>query len=140
MNGKPNAQLILSTVLTVAIVLTVMSAVVAAPKANLWSRWQKHDPASTQKIDHSAWDRFLKRYVVASHPSGINRVRYGAVAPEDRAALKSYLKKLQSIPISNYNRSEQKAYWINLYNALTVEVILSRLSRNRAAIVSSRGH
>jgi hypothetical protein len=126
MNGKPNAQLILSTALTVAIVLMVMSAVLAAPKADLWPRWRKHDPANTQKIDHSAWDRFLKRYLVASHPSGINRVRYGAVAPDDRAALKSYLRKLQSTPISNYNRSEQKAYWINLYNALTVEVILSR--------------
>jgi hypothetical protein len=126
MNVKLYAQVILSTVLTLALFPIAASAVVAAPKADLWPRWQKHDPASTQKIDHSAWDRFLKRYVVASHPSGINRVRYGAVAPEDRAALKSYLKKLQSIPISNYNRSEQKAYWINLYNALTVEVILSR--------------
>ncbi len=48
MNGKPNGQLILSTVLTVAIVLTVMSAVLAAPKADLWPRWQKHDPASAQ--------------------------------------------------------------------------------------------
>lgn len=126
MNVKTNAQLILSTVVTVAIVLMVTSAVLAAPKADLWPRWQKHDPASTQKIDHSAWDRFLKRYLVTSHPSGINRVRYYAVTPEDRAVLKSYLKKLQSIPISDYNRAEQKAYWINLYNALTVEVIRSR--------------
>lgn len=30
------------------------------------------------------------------------------------------------MPISNYNRTEQKAYWINLYNALTVELIISR--------------
>ena len=30
------------------------------------------------------------------------------------------------MPISTYNRSEQKAYWINLYNALTVDLILSR--------------
>lgn len=126
MNVKPNAQLMLSTVLTVAIFLMARSAVLAAPKADLWPRWQKHDPASAQRIDHSAWDRFLKRYLVASHPSGINRVRYGAVTPEDRAALKSYLKKLQSIPISTYNRPEQKAYWINLYNALTVNLILSR--------------
>jgi hypothetical protein len=29
------------------------------------------------------------------------------------------------LPISAYNGAEQKAYWINLYNALTVEVILS---------------
>jgi Protein of unknown function, DUF547 len=29
-----------------------------------------------------------------------------------------------TLPISTYNRSEQKAYWINLYNALTVSLVL----------------
>jgi Protein of unknown function, DUF547 len=99
----------------------------AAPKAELWPRWEKHDPASTQTIDHGLWDKFLKRNLVAPHPSGINRVRYTAVAPEDRKALKGYLQNLQSLPISSYNRAEQKAYWINLYNGLTVDLVLSRL-------------
>ena len=98
----------------------------AAPKAELWPRWQKHDPASQQKIDHGAWDRFLKQYVVVPHPSGINRVRYQAVNPDDQKALKSYLQTLQAQTISDYNRNEQKAYWINLYNALTVDLIISR--------------
>ncbi|HEU4342701.1 MAG TPA: DUF547 domain-containing protein [Candidatus Binatia bacterium] len=98
----------------------------AAPKAELWPRWQKHDAASTARIDHGAWERFLKKYLVAPHPSGINRVRYDAVTPEDRSALKTYLTSLQNLAISSYNRAEQKAYWINLYNALTVDLILSR--------------
>jgi hypothetical protein len=98
----------------------------AAPKANLWARWQKQEPASAQKIDHSAWDRFLKQYVVAPHPSGIHRVRYQAVTPEDFKNLRGYLKSMQGVAISNYNRTEQKAYWINLYNALTVDLIVSR--------------
>ncbi|MGH7825767.1 MAG: DUF547 domain-containing protein [Candidatus Binatia bacterium] len=98
----------------------------AAPKAELWPKWQKHDPASTQKIDHSLWDKFLKKYLIAPHPSGINRVRYAAVAEEDRKSVKLYLQNLQAVPISNYNRPQQKAYWINLYNALTVEVVLAR--------------
>src|SRR5918992_4664801 len=101
-------------------------AIFGAPQADLWPKWQKHDPASAQKIDHSAWDRWVKKYLVAPHPSGVNRVRYGSVAPEDRKALKSYLEKLQSLRISEHNRAEQKAYWINLYNALTVETVLSR--------------
>jgi hypothetical protein len=98
----------------------------AAPKAELWARWQKHEPANKQKIDHSAWDRFLNQYVITPHPSGINRVRYQAVTPEDRKNLKAYLQSMQAVPISTYNRAEQKAYWINLYNAVTVDVILSR--------------
>lgn len=81
-----------------------------APKAELWPHWQKHDAASTQTIDHSLWDTFLKKNLVAPHPSGINRVRYASVAPEDRKALKDYLKNLQGLPISSYNRAEQKAY------------------------------
>lgn len=126
MNVKLYKKVILSAVLTLAFGLTAAPAILAAPRADLWPRWQKHDPASAKKIDHSDWERFLKKYLVAPYPSGINRVRYGAVAPKDRAALKGYLKKLQSVPISNYDRVEQKAYWINLYNALTVDLILSR--------------
>jgi hypothetical protein len=98
----------------------------AAPKAELWARWQKHDPASARKIDHGRWDKFLKQFVVAPHPSGINRVRYQAVRAEDLGHLKSYRQAMQAVAISDYNRAEQKAYWINVYNALTVDVILAR--------------
>ncbi|HEY7218350.1 MAG TPA: DUF547 domain-containing protein, partial [Candidatus Binatia bacterium] len=98
----------------------------AAPKAEIWSRWQKHDPASRQRIDHGVWDRFLKQFVVAPHPSGINRVRYQAVTAADYKNLKSYLQAMRDLAISTYNRVEQKAYWINVYNAVTVDLILSR--------------
>jgi hypothetical protein len=101
-------------------------AAYAAPKAELWERWQKHDAANIQKIDHTLWTRFLKHYVVAPHPSGINRVRYQAVTPEDLKNLRAYLQSMQALSISSYRRAEQKAYWINLYNAVTVDVILSR--------------
>jgi hypothetical protein len=63
-----------------------------AQKAELWARWQKSDAASRQKIDHSVWDGFLKKIVVAPHPSGINRVRYQAVTAEDFKNLQDYLK------------------------------------------------
>ena len=97
----------------------------AAPKAEVWPRWLKHEPASTARIDHGAWDRLLKLHVV-SHPSGINRLRYQDVRAEDQKLLKNYLQNLQAMAISTYNRKEQLAYWINLYNALTVDLILSR--------------
>jgi hypothetical protein len=113
-------------VLIVLIFLFGPALAQAAPKAELWARWQKHEPASAQRIDHSVWDRFLKQYVVAPHPSGIHRVRYQAVTPEDFKNLRGYLKSIQEVAISRYNRAEQKGYWINIYNALTVELILSR--------------
>ncbi len=98
----------------------------AASKADLWARWQQQDAASAQKIDHGAWDAFLKKFVAAPHPSGIHRVRYQAVGPADFKALQDYLGALQAVAISRYSRSEQKTFWINLYNALTVDLVLSR--------------
>jgi uncharacterized protein DUF547 len=113
--------------LPIILVILLAQAAHAAPKAELWARWQTHDPANRQKIDHGAWDRFLKQYVVAPHPSGINRVRYQAVTPEDLKGLKSYVQAMQRVAISNYSRAEQKAYWINVYNAATVDLVVSRL-------------
>jgi hypothetical protein len=96
----------------------------AAPKADLWPRWQTHDPASAITVDHAAWDRFLSRYLVPNHPSGINRVRYDEVTAQDKRGLESYIDELQAVDVSGLNRDEQGAYWINLYNAVTVKVIL----------------
>lgn len=96
----------------------------AAPKADPWSFWAANDPAGSVRVDHAPWDRFLNKYVAANDPSGINRVRYASVTPDDRRELEAYLRDLQGVDATRLNRPEQKAYWINLYNALTVKVIL----------------
>lgn len=94
-----------------------------APKAEYWAFWDAHDPAATAQIDHTAWNTFLSSYLVQG-TDGINRVRYAAVSPEDREALTGYIDRLQQQPVRTYNRDQQLAYWINLYNALTVDVVL----------------
>ena len=94
-----------------------------APSADLWERWQIHDASSKAVIDHSQWDRLLKKLIVPGK-DGLNRVRYGAVSAPDRRELASYIESLTGLPIGRYNRAEQMAYWINLYNALTVKVVL----------------
>jgi len=104
--------------------LSFSTTTFAAPKPKLWPKWLTYDAQSRARIDHEAWDRFLKTYVVTDEPSGINRVRYAAVTPKDRKALEEYLKTLQGVHVSVLNRGEQKAYWINLYNALTVKAVL----------------
>lgn len=45
---------------------------------------------------------------------------------EDRAELKSYLKLLQNNPpnSASWSEEDQIAYWINVYNAFTIELIL----------------
>jgi hypothetical protein len=98
-------------------------SVAAAPKAELWSKWQAHDAASTTVVDHGKWNDFLSRYVSTSS-DGINRVAYARVSAADVEQLRIYRRALGDIAVSNLNRSEQRAYWINLYNALTLSVVL----------------
>ena len=101
------------------------NGVQAAPDADLWPLWQTSDEASTATIDHSAWERFLNRYVETDPASNVNLVGYAAVTEADRTALREYLAALQATDPRAYRRSEQLAYWINLYNAATVELVLS---------------
>ena len=94
-----------------------------APSADLWKRWQAHDATSTAVIDHGIWDRLLKKLVVPGE-NGLTLFRYGAASQADRQDLSQYVAFLTALPISTYNRAEQKAYWINFYNALTVKLVL----------------
>jgi hypothetical protein len=95
----------------------------AAPEAELWERWTAHRSESRATVDHSTWDRLAKQYLAAAE-GGLERFRYGAVSAADRKALAGYLVGLQALRVSDYNRAEQRAYWINLYNAATVQVVL----------------
>jgi hypothetical protein len=95
----------------------------AAPAAEAWPRWQAHAPGATATIDHAAWQAFLDRYLVVG-ADGINRVAYGSVSAEDRRRLADYVAALAAVAVSTYDRPEQLAFWINLYNALTLQVVL----------------
>jgi hypothetical protein len=114
-------KLIVSTLCLV--IALALGPAQAGPKAETWGIWLAHDPASVKAIDHEAWERFLMRYLRIGG-DGVHRVAYGEVTPEDRAALDAYVEQLAALPIGTYNRSEQMAYWINLYNALTVRLVL----------------
>jgi len=96
----------------------------AAPKAELWPRWQGHDDRNVAAISHVALDRFLAEYVKPGS-DGLNRVAYAKVSAADQTALTAYVTQLQALPISQYARAEQRAYWINLYNAETLRLVLA---------------
>jgi hypothetical protein len=95
----------------------------AAPRAELWERWTAHDPASSARIDHADWEAFLTRYLRIGS-DGVHRLAYGEVTPPDRARLAAYIDRLAAVPISDFGRPEQMAYWINLYNALVVLLVV----------------
>jgi hypothetical protein len=95
----------------------------SAPTAQLWQKWAANDPTSQVAVDHRPWGIFLRRYLV-EEPDGINRLRYGEVSALDRQALARYLEELSKVPVHSLSPAEQFSYWVNLYNALTVKVIL----------------
>ena len=115
-----------AAVMAVAFPLAGLTSLEAlfAPSSDLWERWEAHDPKSTAEIDHQAWGKILETYLVAS-PDGVNRFNYSAVSAGDREGLDRYIAELSGLPIDDYSRAEQQAYWINLYNALTIQVVLN---------------
>ncbi|MEM7428169.1 MAG: DUF547 domain-containing protein [Pseudomonadota bacterium] len=89
----------------------------------LWEGWEASNPKNAAPIDHSVWNRFLKKYVNAD-ATGLNRFAYAKVTSADRKALKGYIASLAKIEITDRARNVQFAYWLNLYNALTINVVL----------------
>lgn len=109
---------------TLAATGLALASTACAPSAQLADpEWAEFGTVA-QPIDHSAWDSLLARYVTQS-PDGINRVDYAALKAEDTSALQGYLASMQAIDITQYPRDEQFAYWVNLYNAATVDLIVA---------------
>jgi hypothetical protein len=76
-------------------------------------------------LDHAAFDALLGQYARAS-ADGVTRVDYTAwkASPGDRRRLRSYIDALAAADPRRLSRDEQFAYWANLYNALTLDVVL----------------
>ena len=85
--------------------------------------WRQTNPEATAKVDHRPWDDLLARYL-SVHEDGVNRFRYGAVSAADGVRLAAYIGALEKVVVTELTGAEQLAYWINLYNAVTVRVIL----------------
>lgn len=95
-----------------------------APDAELVDpHWQIHAEDTATPVDHAAWSAFLGEYLEPRQP-GADLVAYGRVTEADRAALGAYVEALEAVAATGLDRNEQLAYWLNLYNARTVLLIL----------------
>lgn len=82
-----------------------------------------HVPASPGKVDHGAWETLLKAYVRPAE-NGLNRLDYRRFKAESHKALKAYVAALEAVAVSKLDRPEQFAFWANLYNARTIDIVL----------------
>jgi hypothetical protein len=114
----------LSSVFICCVLLFLSTFLHAAPEAKLWPYWQAQVVADSTRIDHRSWSDFLNKYLVKGRDGEPNRLCYAAVKSADREQLASYVSNLEQVIVTRLNRNEQKAFWINLYNALTVQLVL----------------
>jgi hypothetical protein len=74
------------------------------------------------RVDHSTWDRLLKKYV--DRDGMVDYARWKA-SKSDREALEQYLATLSAADAGARTTNPGKlAFWINAYNALTLQGIL----------------
>jgi hypothetical protein len=59
-------------------------------------------------------------------PGDVSTVAYSRVSASDKQRVGDYIVSLEGVRVGSLNRSEQFAYWVNLYNAGTVRLILDR--------------
>jgi len=87
----------------------------------LGKAWPAAERISYDNVDHSAWNSLLGRYVDSE-----GMVNYRAwKASDDASALERYLEQLSQVdPNKPSSREAKLAFWINAYNAVTVEGIL----------------
>jgi hypothetical protein len=72
--------------------------------------------------DHAAFEAILNTHVVAG-ADGLNRVRYADLKRQALAGLGAYIAQLQAVRASALPAGDQMAFWINLYNAKTLQIV-----------------
>lgn len=85
--------------------------------------------SSAAPISHEIWNILLKKHVSAT-----GNVNYGGFA-KDQAELKKYLDLVSAnAPASSWSTNEKLAYWINAYNAFTIQLILNNADQKITSI------
>ncbi|MBX3495093.1 MAG: DUF547 domain-containing protein [Parvibaculum sp.] len=100
-------------------------AILAAPAGRAAAMTSEH-----MAPDHRPWGELLRTYVVVPPPADRGAaphfVDYAGLkaGKTGRAALSAYIESLEAVDPATLPRDEQFAFWANLYNALTIQVVV----------------
>lgn len=84
--------------------------------------WPASDQVSIDQVAHDSYDGLLKKYV---DENGMVDYRRWHASSVDRLTLRRYLESLgRANPNMASTKENKLAFWINAYNALTIEGIL----------------
>ncbi|MDP5055118.1 MAG: DUF547 domain-containing protein, partial [Congregibacter sp.] len=86
--------------------------------------WPELSQSGTENnLSHAIWDQFLLQHTQVDD-QGVVRLNYAGVSAREHQGLKTYIAGLSAFDSASLTRNAQLAYWVNLYNALTVDVVL----------------
>lgn len=106
-----------------ALLFALTSVVTMPAQADDIEDFHAVSETSKTRIDHTAWDGILTKFTSRTDDN-ITVFDYAAATDADKAALKAYIRSLEQVDPTALSRNEAFAYWANLYNAVTVDVIL----------------
>lgn len=75
-------------------------------------------------MDYTVYDTMLKKYVFDG------MVDYLKWKKNDLGIYEQYINSLEKMSLTHLNENEQKAFWINAYNALTIYAVLKYIPAN----------
>lgn len=84
--------------------------------------------AAYADFNHSSWDSLLNKHVTMTNGSKASVVDYAGMQT-DKSQLTSYLNattKVSQSEFDRWNKNDQLAFLINVYNARTVELVLTK--------------
>ncbi len=94
----------------------------SSAKPPLGKRWSKNQRVSMDKIDHTSFDTLLQKYV---DNDGYVDYKSWKASRRDHGALQNYLAQLSRGDRGfRASKEGQIAFWINAYNAVTLEGIM----------------
>ncbi|MEL6266784.1 MAG: DUF547 domain-containing protein [Pseudomonadota bacterium] len=101
--------------------LVAAAPAAAAPASRLIDdRWTRF--GSGGDPDHGTWGGLLQRHL-SRGSKGVALFDYAA-AGAARGTLGGYLEAMQAVRPTTLSRPAAMAYWINLYNAVTIDLVL----------------
>lgn len=105
-----------------AVAIVIVTNATASAKEPLGRTWPAGQYLSMDDVDHTAYDQLLQTYV---NKDGMVNYAAWRASDTDRKSLQNYLVRLsQASPAVKGSRAGQLAFWINAYNATTIEGIL----------------
>lgn len=79
---------------------------------------------AAENMDYTVYDNMLRKYVSAG------TVDYLKWKKNDQENFEQYINSLTKVSLTNLNKNEQKVFWINVYNALTIYAVLKYIPAN----------